>query len=97
MSRELKIYNLLLFRLFIQTACTVIYSLLFCCALDHYRISSLFFSPFTAPQRIDVSILRAFIYDNFVLSQLVKFGMTLYSEFFGQGENAGFQHFLLFP
>ena len=44
-----------------------------------------------------LSKLKANVDNNFSLAQLVQFFSDRVGNFVGKGENAGFQHFLLFP
>ena len=44
---------------------------------------------------LDWSRLAAFVDDN--LNQILKFAMGMVENIVGKGENAGYQHFLLFP
>ena len=61
----------------------------------------LFFSPFlnSLPNNkfLDWSKFRAFADDKLNLTEKLKFVLGKVENIVGKGENAGFQHFLLFP
>ena len=61
--------------------------------------SALFFSfqLFTRLQILDWSKLKAIIGDKSSTVQIMKVGFRSEENFVGIGENAGYQHFLLFP
>ena len=46
---------------------------------------------------LDLSKLKAFADDNLNMNQKLKFAMGRVENIVGKGENAGYQHFLLFP
>ena len=46
---------------------------------------------------LDLSKLKAFTDDNLNLNKKLKFAMGRVENIVGKGENAGYQHFLLFP
>ena len=46
---------------------------------------------------LDLSKLKAFADDNFKVVQMVHFYFDRVENMVGKGENAGYQHFLLFP
>ena len=46
---------------------------------------------------LPLSKLRAFADDNFSVAQIAKFFFNRVENIVEKGENAGFQHFLLFP
>ena len=46
---------------------------------------------------LDLSKLKAFADDNLNVNHKVKFGLGRVEHIVGKGENAGSQHFLLFP
>ena len=46
---------------------------------------------------LDLSKLEAFADDNLNVYQKLKFALGRVENIVGKGENAGFQHFLLFP
>ena len=41
--------------------------------------------------------LKAFVDDNFNAAQIIEFMLERVENMVGKGENAGYQHFLLFP
>ena len=46
---------------------------------------------------LDLSKLKAFADDNSNVNQKLKFALGRVENIVGKGENAGYQHFLLFP
>ena len=46
---------------------------------------------------LDLSKLKAFSDDNLNVYQKLKFALGRVEDIVGKGENAGYQHFLLFP
>ena len=46
---------------------------------------------------LDLSILKAFADDNLDVNQKLKFALGRVENIMWKGENAGYQHFLLFP
>ena len=46
---------------------------------------------------IDLSKFKAFADDNFNIAEMAKFVFDGVENIAGKGENAGYQHFLLFP
>ena len=46
---------------------------------------------------IDLSKFKAFADDNFNIAEMEKFVFDGVENIAGKGENAGYQHFLLFP
>ena len=46
---------------------------------------------------LDLSNLKAFTYDKINVTENVKFVVERVENIAGKGENAGYQHFLLFP
>ena len=46
---------------------------------------------------LDMSKLKAFADDNLNVNQKSKYGSGRIENIVGKGENAGYQHFLLFP
>ena len=46
---------------------------------------------------LDLSKLKAFACDNSIVYQKLKFALGRVENNVGKGENAGYQHFLLFP
>ena len=46
---------------------------------------------------LDMSKLKAFADDNLNMYQKMKFALVRTENIVGKGENAGYQHFLLFP
>ena len=46
---------------------------------------------------LDLSKLKAFADDNFIVAQMVQFFSDRVESIAGKGENAGYQYFLLFP
>ena len=46
---------------------------------------------------LDKSKLKAFADDNLNVNQRLKFALGRVENLVGKGENAGYQHFLLFP
>ena len=55
------------------------------------------FNPLPHRKILDLSKLKAFTDDNFKVAQMVQFYFHMVENFVGKGENAGYQHFLLFP
>ena len=60
--------------------------------LDRLRVKSL-----PKSQILDLSKLRAFADDKINVNDKLKFGLGRVENSKGKGENAGYQHFLLFP
>ena len=46
---------------------------------------------------LDWSILRAFADNKMAVTEKIKFVLEILENIVGKGENAGYQHFLLFP
>ena len=55
------------------------------------------FNPLPHGKILDLSKLKAFADDSFKVSQMVQFCIDRVENIVGKGENAGYQHFLLFP
>ena len=55
------------------------------------------FNPFTNYENFDMSKLEAFADDKMYVAQKLKFALGRVENIVGKGENAGYQHFLLFP
>ena len=54
-------------------------------------------SPLPNDKILDLSKLKAFAEDNTNVIQKLKFALGRVENIVGKGENAGYQHFLLFP
>ena len=55
------------------------------------------FNPLSNDNFLYLSKLKAFAYDKINLTQKLKFVLEKVENIVGKGENAGYQHFLLFP
>ena len=58
---------------------------------------SLFFNPFPNDKILDYTKLKAFADDNSTLAEKMISVYDRIENIVGKGENAGYQHFLLFP
>ena len=58
---------------------------------------SIIINPLTDKRFLASSKLKAFADDNFNMAQIVQFFFEKVENVVGKGENAGYQHFLLFP
>ena len=66
---------------------------------SHY-LDNWSFQPFNSlpnDKIVDLSKLKAFADDKLNVTQKLKFPLGRVENFVGKGENAGYQHFLLFP
>ena len=55
------------------------------------------FNPLPDDKILPLSKLKAFADDNFIVAQIAKFFFNRVENIVEKGENADFQHFLLFP
>ena len=62
-----------------------------------YEITSIFFNSLPNDKILDLSKLKAFADGNLYVNHKLKFGLGRVENIVGKGENAGYQHFLLFP
>ena len=56
-----------------------------------------FFNPLSDDKIVDLSNLKTFADDYLYMNQKLKFALGRVENIVGKGENAGNQHFLLFP
>ena len=67
--------------------------------LTHYKTTNCgrHFNPLPNNKILDVSKLKAFADNNLNVNRKLKFAFGRVENIVGKGENAGYQHFLLFP
>ena len=61
------------------------------------QIIRVFINPLPNNKILDWSKLNAFADDNIIVNKNLRFAFERVENIFGKGENAGHQHFLLFP
>ena len=54
-------------------------------------------NPLPNYKTLDWAKLKAFADDNLIIFKTIKFKLKRVQNIVGKGENAGYQHFLLFP
>ena len=74
---------------------TIMYN--YCTTKLHVFGKILFSNSLPNDKTLDCSKLKAFADDNTYVSKKVKFVLGRVENIMGKGENAGYQHFLLFP
>ena len=67
------------------------------CITNTYSFAAIVFNPLPNGKILDQSKLKAFADDNLNVYQKLKFALGRVENIVGKGENAGYQHFLLFP